>query len=594
MDESTPGREPVTLVELDQDFCQLNYGESPCEAELGVTGDRKCYNTRATCQDPDNYDLGTLTLRFAKTQAELPWTWQAIPSVQSVSTNPTEINPGGGNKDRSPLGSRAKVRVRFKDHPHSDFRTDPYRDERDYKPLERGTFWSKWLARNPYHRGRLMRIREGYIDQNPEDMVTRHYVIKEVSGPDANGRVTIKGEDLLSLTDISRAQAPRVTEGELLEDIDETADSLTIVNYRSSDDYPDPSDFEAGYGTVRISDEVIRYNSRSVSDGEITLSNLTRGADGSEADSHDAEDNVQLCLRYTNEPVWEVARDLLENYANIPAAYIPFADWEEEADTWLAQFTVTTLITEPEGVQDLLGEITEQCQFFIWWDERDQEIKLKALRPPNEVPTQLDDYRHIKADSWTRDIDDDQRISQVWVYYFQRDPTESLDEPTNYKRLRVRIDAEAEQPEQYDERKIKRIYSRWLESKAQAINVASRLLNRYRDGAQYLTLKLDAKDRELWTGDVADVQLWSLVDATGAPRLTRYQVISAEEVQPGETVEYDLLNYEYGVRSRFAYWMEDDAPDYSDATDEERDNFAAFWSDDEGKMPDGTDGYEWI
>jgi hypothetical protein len=49
----------LTRAEVDQDFCPHRYGDSTdggfCDAALGVTGSRKCRNTRPTCQDPDNF-----------------------------------------------------------------------------------------------------------------------------------------------------------------------------------------------------------------------------------------------------------------------------------------------------------------------------------------------------------------------------------------------------------------------------------------------------------------------------------------------------------------------------------------------------------
>lgn len=52
-DASTPGREPVQLLEIKQPLCGNVYGVSPCTAAAGVG--LECYNTRATCQDVPNY-----------------------------------------------------------------------------------------------------------------------------------------------------------------------------------------------------------------------------------------------------------------------------------------------------------------------------------------------------------------------------------------------------------------------------------------------------------------------------------------------------------------------------------------------------------
>lgn len=53
MTETKFGREPVQIVELIQPRCANVHGVAPCTATQ--TGDAKCFNTRATCNDPDNY-----------------------------------------------------------------------------------------------------------------------------------------------------------------------------------------------------------------------------------------------------------------------------------------------------------------------------------------------------------------------------------------------------------------------------------------------------------------------------------------------------------------------------------------------------------
>lgn len=598
MAEDTPGREPVLLVEIDQDQCNLTYGTAPCAAILGTTGDHKCFNSRITCQDPDNYDRGTLSVRFCRAQAEVPFSWGAIPSLVSAETVPTVINPGGGDRNRGPLGSRASIRVQFQDHPHSDFQVDKYRSERlsgaaqasgvGYDPLQRASFWTKWLSRNPYWLNRQIRIREGYIDQDPSAMVTRHYFIKDITGPDSNGRVTVKAEDVLRLADRENAQAPKKSEGVLYEGISAGSSTLTIVNYRDVDDYP------PGSGTVRIGDEVLTYSGKSIDteNNRITLSGLTRGTDRTNADSHDAEDNVQLCLRYTNENCWVVARELLEDYANVPASFVPFADWQSEGHQWLRTFTVTALITEPEGVQDLLSQLTEQCLFFIWWDEREQEIKLAAFRPPFEDVVEIDDYSHIKADSWGYETDMDQRISEVWVYYGVRDPTGDIDEPTNYSTVRVRVDPDFASDDRYGQTQVRQIFARWLEGAAQALVLGARLLQRYKDGARYMSVTLDAKDRSIWTGDSVLATNRGNVDFTGQEEQLLWQVLSAEETQPGESVQYRMMRFEFD--GRYAQWMPNDAPVYGDASDLEK-TAGGFWAYNDGSnFPDGTEPYRFI
>jgi hypothetical protein len=577
------GRQPVTIVEIDQDFCSLVYGTSPCTAELGVTGAKKCFNTIKTCQDRANYDKTTLTLRFCKPAVNIPASWQAIPSVASVSTSPTKLNIGGISDSSGPLGTRATITIKLTDHPYSDAKTDKYVDDRNYNPEKRGTFWTKFLARSPFYQNRPLRVREGYIDQDPGDMVTRHYIIDAIDGPDSSGSVTIRGIDILRLVDDRRTKAPRLTPGELTLAINDSVTSFDVENAELSD-YP-------ATGTLRIDDEVMTYTGRTIDDGTITFTGVTRGTDSTVAAEHDIESSVQLCYRVTNEAAYTVALDLIQDFAGQVYDVVDVTEWNNEGAFWLPQFLVSALITEPTGINTLISELCQQAQFYIWWDEREQKVKLRANRPPTETPTLINEQKNILAGSQQIKVAPEERVSQVWVYYQLRTPVSDLNKEISYNRVRIRRDAEAESAEEFGDVKIRRIFSRWIKSDAVALNLATRILNKYRDNPRYLTVSLDAKDRDIWTADIVDVESRLITDDTGSIGARRFEVISAEEVKPGEIVKYVLQSADV-LTGRFGFWTADDAPDYDTATEEQKLTLA-FWANDSGLMPDGESGYEW-
>lgn len=593
--ETTSGREPVTIVEIDQDRCVNVYGTAPCTAEVGVTGSTKCYNTFATCQDEANFDLGSagsrLTLRFCSASSEMGRI-QAdnpvplIPSVVSVSSNPTRLNPGGASRDRRALGERASITVEFQDAPYPDRQVDPYPDDRDFDPLTRSTFWAKWLARNPYYQNRPIRIREGYIGQTFAAMQTRSYLIEEIDGPDANGRVRVTAKDVLKLADDERAQAPAPSVGELDGPLDDgTSDTSFDVAGALIGDYAAGGSAQA---FVRIGSEIIGYGSLVESSGILTFSSLTRGALGTTAESHNDEDLVQQCLIFSSDDAWEVIRDLLVDYGNVPAAYIPYSDWITEGTTWLPTFQIGAVLSEPTGVTTLITEICEQVSAFIYWDERDAEIKFRALRLPLEEPVTWDEEFNILAGSVSVSQQPEQRFSQVWIYTGQIDPTERLDEPRNYRNLRIRQDIDAESAEQYGEARIKKIFSRWLSDEGQALDTGTRLLNRFKDNPKIVTVMVDAKDRATWTGDVVNLRWRGFVDAVGQVSQIRMQVISAEEVSPGHSVRYILQNL--GIAGRLARYMEEGAPDFAYASDSEKSE-GAWYAEENGLMPDNSEAY---
>lgn len=581
-------REPITFVEIEQDFCNLTYGVAPCMAGIGVTGNTQCYNTLRTCQDADNYDRGTKKLLFS--DAQPPAGMYAVPSIRRIDTAPTVINPGGGGRRSGPLGQRASLSVTFQDHPSSDLLTDPYLDERGVDALRQGTFWTKWLARNPYYNNRIVRVYDGYVGDDLSEMTSRTYLIDKIEGPNRRGEVTLRAKDVLRLADNDKALAPAPSPGALRVDYGKDATGNIEVVGATTADYP-------ASGTIRINREVFRYTGRSMSGDTLRFTGVTRATDGTERHDHKAGDRVQLCLRYNEVRVEELAREWLQDYADVPSEYIPFAEWQAEADLWLDQFDFTGLITEPTGVTQLLGEICEQALFYIWWDERAQLIRMQAIAPRiYEDVEQIDDRRNIIADSIDLRDEPSGRVSQVWVFWGVRDASASLNQDDNYTRLRVRADLDAESPEQYDDSRIRKIYSRWIHTEGQAINLSTRILNKLRDNPRTMTLELDAKDRRFWTGDVIDVLTRNSVNFLGEPQADRWQILSAEEIEAGHRVKYVLDLYEFGVSGLHGRWMEVSAPNYEDATPSER-LAGAWWADVSGRIPDGdesAEGYMWI
>jgi hypothetical protein len=582
--EKKVGREPIVLVQIDQDFCQNSYGVAPCTA----SGSVKCFNTRKTCEDAANYDKGVLTLTFAKPQVNLPTDENIIPSLVQSSTAPSVINPSNNNKNTSALGQRAVASLTFQDHPHSDFRVDPYVADRNYNPFERSSFWAKWLARNPYYQNRPVRIYDGYIGQELAEMNVRHYLIDAINGPDANGSVKLTAKDPLNLADKEKAQVPAAVQGKLRAQINTTATQIDIANAVLTD--------YAASGTVRLGDEIMTYTTRALVNiggtDYVRLSGITRATDGSVAVEHKVDANVQGCVRYTDQTIWDVIYDLLVTHAKIPAAFIDKDEWDLEGDTWLVGFNITSLLSKPTGVGTVLAEILQQVLAYIWWDERSQKIKFRAFRAiPNAGS--INDDANILENSVSITTDPKERISQLWIYWNQRNAALPLDNEANYDSLRIRADLDAESPDKYGEAKIRKIFARWIQTDAQAIILGTRFLEFAIDNPKTLKLRVDAKDRSYWTGDVLTVQHRNIVDPFGVPQLERYQILSAEEVQPGEVVEYQLQSFAIRV-ARVGFYTETDALNYGDYTQAEIEaERLSFYSDDEGLMPDGSTGWEY-
>ena len=144
--------------------------DNPNLCALVPDPNKKCFNTYATCQDRPNYLSTTKTLTFTKQNSALPKesgsTVGFFPSITNSSTQSAELNVGARRFDLNTLGKSSSASITMTDAPYSDNLTDPYVLERTYNPLERGTFWGKFLAQNPYYSGDEYRIYTGEAGQN--------------------------------------------------------------------------------------------------------------------------------------------------------------------------------------------------------------------------------------------------------------------------------------------------------------------------------------------------------------------------------------------------------------------------------------------
>lgn len=496
----------LTFIEVDIAFCSLIYGVAPCTASLTSsppTGEIKCFNSRATCQDIGNFAPSDVTLRFAKPAAYLPTDIDIVAdSIIEVSYTPSTISLGKN------LGTRATLSVTFKDHKHSDTGDgfDKYLADRTYDAYSQGTFWGKFRSRQPYLRGRSLRWITGLVGDALVDMETRHFIIDSFDGPTPDGKYTIVAKDVLKLADGDRAQAPLLSNGFLAADITASATSASLLPAGIGDDeYPfGGSDYLCIGGN-----EIVQY-SRS---GD-TLT-ITRGQLGTTATTHKAQDRVQVVKRYAGEDVADILQDLFENYAGVPASYITIADWQSETATFLGT-VYTATITEPTSVSALASELCEQAGLAIWDDNLLQKLRLQVLRAVVTDAATFTPDNTLK-DTLTIKEQPETRLSQVQTYFGQKDPTKPLSNLDNYRSTSLVIDDVAE--EDYGSASIKTIYSRWIPEAGRTVadRLGAIILGRFRDPPRRLAFSTARyAETDVAIGRGYRVESFCVQDATGA------------------------------------------------------------------------------
>jgi len=491
---------------------------------MGVIDDL-CFNTFGTCQDTANYNKEVRTLRFIDTLVRPFEFLDAYPAILSVRYAPTVLKPGGN------LSIRGQVTVVLQDFATTDNDIDDYVRERTYDPEDRGTFFGKLKARHSFYIGRPMRVLEGYIDDATlTDFRTREFIIDDISGPTADGKVIVKGKDILSLAADLRAKAPTASTNTLRAAMDTTQTTLL------------PQTGEAilmiaGDKHVRINDEIIELTSESPTD---TL-NVVRQKGGTPPSAHVIDDGIQECLTYENTPVIDVIQELLQTFANIPASFIPFTDWELEETETLIGYDVETIISEPTGVLTLLKELVAITLLDIWYDDVAQEIKLKLQTPFTSVSEVVNDDEDILADTLKVKDLNNQRLTRILIYYGMRNFARDLKETENFSLINFQIEADKEGVNKYNDERIKTIFSRWFDAsnKVQVQLTSQRLLDRFGITPKAIEFDLDAKDVErLTTGDVFDLtsRIEQAIDGNDATN--RYQVTELKTLKPGSQYRY--------------------------------------------------------
>lgn len=515
---ATVGRIPFEFIEVVMDRCTLTFGQGACPA----TGE-PCYNTWATCKAKPAFNKGSFIYRFTSARSDIPVGFDCVPLLQSLSYAPQQLTPGKG------LGVRGAVTLRFTDAPWPDQVFDPYFAQRPQYDDGLGSFWGKWLARHKYYISRPLRVCTGYLVNGLVDdsnFKKRAYVLEKISGPDKNGAVTVTAKDILKLADDDKAKCPRATSARL--DADLPADYVQFNVYPAG---IGEQEFDTS-GYLRISNEVMQFTRSG------DTFNVTRAAYKTVAKQQEIDSTVQQAAIFYQLPVQDIIYSLLVDYAKIPAAYIDKAAWDAERNANLIG-VFSAIITEPVGVNTLIGELTEQGQCFIWWDEVAQKIRFKALVPPGDnLPVYTDD-NHFLADSLSANIDVNSRQSRFFVYFDIVDPTKKLDDASNYRQRHVGADLQSESDVEYGLSKSKIIYSRWFNSGSlgRVQQLADALLTRYRDPPRLFDFELDAAE-DLSTGDYLKISSRLMQTASGANDTVPMQITETQESKAGSVVKY--------------------------------------------------------
>lgn len=449
----------IEVFELDVPYCTLEYGVT-CSAEIGVTGEYKCFNSPGSCQVPLEFDPETKVVRWvSNSEKYVASQINAIPSLLSADVNPQILKPGES------LGKRERCNIALKDHPHNDYGFDPYIDERDYNPYQIGLFLAKFAARWPNPVGYQARYMVGeYTENFPDDLETAHYVVDKFTRAMGGAQFSLK--DALAFSDDKKALCPRPSNGILAAGINDSVMSLTLDPPGIGDTYA-----ASGYATIGGKEFVSFTRSGDV----ITLTG--RGLRESDQKAHEEGSTFQQAAHLVGNVAAQLTQ-LLE-FTDTPQDYYDSdqqAKWQAEAAEFSSEI-LEAFIAAPTGVATLINHLMTEMGLNIWTDIYSKKIEMRVIHPL--APGY--DYSEDNLKDLVPDTDNDSRIDTVYIHYGRVNPVEKINEYKNYVGHILRVDDNPRQAINQNTPAIKEIYSIFIPStlRATASDTANLIVKRY-------------------------------------------------------------------------------------------------------------------
>ena len=572
MSASDYSKRTVKAVKLILDKCSLSFGSGACTA----TG-TKCYNTKTTCKDVDNFNAENWEIFCIKDDSQIPSDVDAFPCLLSVTEPSTQIDE---RKGLAPVGT---VTITLSDFAVKHDDIDPYYKERE----QHGHFFRRLQAITKHFKNRLVKIKDGYIlpDETRDFITTREYIITSISGPTDNNVITLTAKEPF---DRLKKQIPATATAELSGAIDNSQLTFTVSGANLATEYKTILDVAPTALLpiwLKIDDEML-----VCTDITSTTFTVTRGALGTAAAAHDDETLVAQVMVF-DENCGDVWEELLL-YSGLDSGQIDTAGMAVQQGLGLSDYDVYRVIVKQERVDVILQNLLECCISFSWWDAESQTTRIKIRRAPlpTDIVTDIADNDLVAVRPTPRP-QEKLRITRCTIYTDVIDWSKGLTEKGNYYRPITFVNADYELD--YEEVKERIIFAPWFGSDDYnlALSVASSTVLRYGAAPVAMQLKIeDALAESVDVGDSVAVTCSSVENSDGTVPAVQGWVTGKKRMSGNQiTHVYEWLSAGFAERLWFYQPASAVGSTYSTATDEQKKY--SYLAGTGGKMSDGTAGY---
>lgn len=498
-------------------FGTIDVAHTPSDAILQHLGeaDGSCYGTPFTCNSPDSFEANTkLLFRFPSTQLALDQVFYS--GYKSWDHKPGAIDPGQS------MGKRAGATLTILDGVDNDVYV-PYPDRR----TDRGTLFTKLIARHPNFENRPIKIHTGFdpLNLNFDNFITREYIIDKAQLK--NGVFTISALDPLILSDDAKSKAPVASKG---------TNTIAIIDASGTITYTGAPAFDYGVATttvfVRIDSEVIECT--VLSDFVLTID--ARAIGGTEQADHDVNATIQECLVFDDVNVVEIIETLLTDFTGIPSVFLDdYTDVKAATST----ITLTRNINKPTAVKKLIDELIKNGDLTMFYDEVTSIIKIKQVADADIEPININEDDHIGQDSIEFTRDTKNQFTRYTVAWGPNDITED-DGLENFSVVFQSVNLGNEQPRFIGEiNEKKTFFNPWLTTSSadttKGTAIAQRVIDRVEDVPIIAEFDLDIESvfftqgGNLELGSIINLSSGRAVNVDGSNRAANHQVLSIKD-----------------------------------------------------------------
>lgn len=582
----------------------LSVNVSRCNIADNTNGSR-CYYSRPTCQDPDNFNagntyeleprlIGIREYRFCRQNAALPLPSEDVwPMLTGFPMAAQEIDP-----ERA-VTVNERVTFEFEDDAAPGLWNPRQQAEGALVNTATGvgTFWRRWVAiyRNYSNPECYVQRKAGYVEagMTEADFQTRgKYLMLNFEMNDRKARLVCG--DRLKLT---RKDIPaKISDDNLItENMTQGQATMKVTN---AEEVPAPG---TGYTvTIEIdpdgTPEKVNVTARDLTTNTLTI---LRGRWGTNAAAHNIVPGVGLPFRVIYEfgterlitagvPLGKNPVDIvieLAKYAGLTASEIDSTTLEADRDVWLftsvdtstgAQYgpLMRRTLTEVTDIETLWTEIRDLTLMMLWVNAGQMLTgRLFAPLRPDQSYTEVTDDANIIAGTFAIDDNTEARLSRVLVAY---DLTvDGGEKAEDYDKVRVELDVDSEERELYGDQRLKVVLSKWLQdseagfdSSITAEYFTSHIIARFRHGPRIVTTQLEVKDDEIEIGSRIRVNSDLIQDAHGNALPSFMDVIKKRQIADNR-FSIEALDHTSAFGRPFFYAPNGTA-DYTAATEAEK------------------------